>query len=453
MQILILFILRSSYVHLKYDAMQSLLEKDYLQLCKQFIESGLDLGDSGKWVQQDYEYLSNLIFDKTGIQLSISTLKRIWIYKTDTIPNISTLNALSRFLDYKDWYDFKRNNNERVIGTRLNLTVGGTAVEKRRKRLFFFLALSILMAVEIILILNPFPLSQNIRDISPDNIIFELGEKIVPEVPNTVIFHYDLSGTGYDSAFIQQDWDPARKVKVFSSKKYLANVYHYPGYFEASLIIGNSIVKKIPVFIRTDGWVPVIMTERFQVKPMYVDKSLITARNLHILQDDIKELGIDVTKDYFINYFNIPDLGNISSDSLTFISEIKNNESEGGSPSQYSEIILKFKHGRLLTPVCKTGYTSSLDLQYSDNYLDGSVNDFTSLGTDLSDWTNIRIEVRNRLVQVFIEGEKVFEMVYDDPMGDLVGLQYCFNGCGEVRKSEIYDSSGKLIYSDYFGNE
>jgi hypothetical protein len=195
------------------------------------------------------------------------------------------------------------------------------------------------------------------------------------------------------------------------------------------------------------------LVERFQVKPIYIDPGLITSQNLHIAPENIKSASIDITKDFFTNYFNVRDYGNITCDNVTLVSEIKNNATEGGSGCQYSEIILKFQNGRLKTPFSKVGCTSTLDVEYGDKYLDGSENDFSSLGTDLSDWRNIKIQIINRHVYVFIEGQKVYDLAFESSMGKLVGLQYCFNGCGSVRKAELYDQNGKMVYSDYFGNK
>jgi len=427
--------------------MRSLQEKEYLSLCRQKIEESANMGDSASWVQQDFEHLSELIYEKVKVQLSISTLKRLWIYKPDTIPNISTLDALSQFLNYRNWYDFKSRfitGNVRDIELRPGRR---TLFFKKANRKYIYTAI----ALTLVLFL-PILLRNLVNDLHQDKVVFKLKETKLSGIPNTVEFQYDISNTGVDFGYIQQDWDPARRVKVPASEKSLYNTYYYPGYFEASLVVDNKVIRKTPVLIETEGWIPVVLVERFQVKPTYIDKNLIVAQNLHISPNDIKVAGIDTSKDYFTNYFNVRNYGDISCDNITLISEIRNNVREGGSSNQYSEIILKFQNGRLLTPFGKSGFTSTLDVEYGEKYLDGSENDFSALGTDLSDWKEIKIEVRNRHVFVFINGLKVYDLIFEAWMGKLVGLQYCFNGCGSVRKTELYDQNGSLVFADYFGN-
>src|SRR5258708_30180920 len=64
-------------------------------------------GDSGKWSNQDFLQLSELIRDETGITISHVTLKRIWgKVKYESLPNTHTLNTLVQYLGFENWRDF-----------------------------------------------------------------------------------------------------------------------------------------------------------------------------------------------------------------------------------------------------------------------------------------------------------------------------------------------------------
>ena len=58
----------------------------------------LEWAKSKERKNRDYEYLSELNFQKTRISMSVSTLNSIWQNNKHGIPHISTLNALTRFL-------------------------------------------------------------------------------------------------------------------------------------------------------------------------------------------------------------------------------------------------------------------------------------------------------------------------------------------------------------------
>jgi hypothetical protein len=428
--------------------MQSSLEKEYLKLCKQKIETAINIGNSANWTQQDYEHLSGIIYEKTGVLLSISTLKRLWVYKKDTIPNISTLNALSRFLNYRDWYDFK---NKNITGSNNDILPGPGKTShsfKLNGKVSTYTALILILVVTAIILIA----TRN-SAINPNDVVFELKKNITAGLPNTVVFHYDISKTGIDNAFIQQDWDARKRVKVPATNNYHSCIYYYPDHYDARIVIDNKIIKTIPLLINTDGWLPLVTTERYQEKPVYIDKKLIENQNLYIPPEQVKALGIDIAKDYFVSFYKVQDFGDITGDNFTLVSEIRNNADDGGSSCQYSEIVIKFENGRLLTPISNIGCTSILNIDYGDKYLKGSENDFSSLGTNLSDWKSIKIEVINKHVTVYIERKKVFDLSFNRSLGKLIGIHYLFNGCGSVRSTELFDQKSNLVYSEFFGKK
>lgn len=57
---------------------------------------------------RDFDYLSIRIFDYTKMQVSPSTLKRLWGYVESggSKPRMSTLNILAQFVGYTDWDSF-----------------------------------------------------------------------------------------------------------------------------------------------------------------------------------------------------------------------------------------------------------------------------------------------------------------------------------------------------------
>ena len=82
-----------------------------LQQCLQQIENKLGWGSSADWLNQDFQLLSDRIFEETRVRLSITTLKRVWgKVNYDSVPSISTLNTLALFLGYENWSAYRTNN-------------------------------------------------------------------------------------------------------------------------------------------------------------------------------------------------------------------------------------------------------------------------------------------------------------------------------------------------------
>ncbi len=64
---------------------------------------------------KDFDFLSELIFEKLHERISATTLKRLWGYLDEpTVPRQSTLDILSRFVDYSDWEHFCKAQKEEV---------------------------------------------------------------------------------------------------------------------------------------------------------------------------------------------------------------------------------------------------------------------------------------------------------------------------------------------------
>ena len=89
-------------------------------------------------------------------------------------------------------------------------------------------------------------------------------------MPNTVVFHYDISKVNFDSAFIQQDWDERRRVKISKENNYHTSIYYYPGYYTAKLVINDEVVKEHPLFISTEGWMAAYLKDLNQDIPVYL---------------------------------------------------------------------------------------------------------------------------------------------------------------------------------------
>src|SRR5687767_14779314 len=84
-------------------------ENDLVLRCRELIEQSLNWGSSENWTNQDFENLSEKIFDKTQVRLSVSTLKRIWgKVRYDSSPTPATLNVLARFVGLENWRSFQQ---------------------------------------------------------------------------------------------------------------------------------------------------------------------------------------------------------------------------------------------------------------------------------------------------------------------------------------------------------
>ncbi len=202
-------------------------------------------------------------------------------------------------------------------------------------------------------------------------------------LPNTVIFDYDISMCDFDSASIQQSWDYRRRAEIKKTEKYSTSVYYYPGYHLAKLIIDNQMVKEVPVYITTDGWLSTIQNPKNQFIPVYVKENCIADGKIYISPEVVKNYNIDMeannhgTSFYFVNEEIYGD-----SDNFTFETRIKNNTDEGALVCQLSEISIFAETGRHMIQLCDPGCIGGLYLKFGSDYISGQNNDLSSFGTD-----------------------------------------------------------------------
>src|SRR5579864_1019892 len=84
-------------------------EEQLKENCKRLIEEKLGWGGSYQWTNQDFDLLSEKIYEVTGVTLSQTTLKRIWgKVKYDSAPTVTTLNTLAKFIGFENWRDFRQ---------------------------------------------------------------------------------------------------------------------------------------------------------------------------------------------------------------------------------------------------------------------------------------------------------------------------------------------------------
>ena len=145
----------------------STINREQIQNCLEAIEKQLAFGPSVQWTHRNFESLSENIELKTGILLSVSTLKRVWASDYKSLPQKATLDALVQFIDYKDWFDF------------VSSSIHRTPRPFSNKWVLIVASLTVLLTLGIILI--PAFLGSNTRDSpEPPSDLIEIDERIVP---------------------------------------------------------------------------------------------------------------------------------------------------------------------------------------------------------------------------------------------------------------------------------
>jgi hypothetical protein len=425
--------------------MRNRSEKEYIDLCKRLIEKQYKINpEQGSLRQRDFEYIADIIEERSGVQLSLSTLKRIWKKDYDQIPHPSTLDALVSILGYKTWPEFK-------LKEAVPVTV--PPHKQPKVRLPSLLALStaaIFLTLSWLIAFRAKKLSE--PGLSIRGPVVLTGNKTVSEgVPNTVIFHYDLSHVSADSFAFQQSWNTAEKVAIDPKNHYYSTVYYYPGFHRAKLIANDSVIKQFRVHIVTNGWFPVVRYSFEDSIPIYLRKaSSIKDGRLYINQRDIEASGVNASKGYILSYFNVREFGNIFSDNFTLDTRIKM-DSSGRQACPSVVVVVMCEANIFYIRLVGRGCEGFASIKMGEVEEDGVRNDLSRFGCDLTQWQQIQLTIENKMAVVTINGEKACSIRFKNDFGKIMGLAYHFNGTAAVDYVSLKDNTRHLVYEDRFG--
>ncbi len=431
-------------------------EQVHIKACLYEIEARLNWGPAAGWGNADFEKLTDLIIAKTGVQLSVSTLKRIWgKVSYNNAPSLTTLDTLAAFLDHTNWRAYQQQFRPPANPTPIFLPEPAEALAAvpgenpeavirpqsstiKRKRLLYIVA-----GMLVILVLIGFMTAQRKTKPDPAKFSFALNKVMSEGVPNSVVFTYDATAATTDSVYIVQTWDISRKTLVPKDRHEHSAIYYYPGYFRTRLIIDGEVVKSHDLMITSAGWLGLIENNPV---PFYFKKE-------EFIKSDRVEVDTSTLRAYQlslhpqapkIRFFNQRDLGTLQSDRFTFETKLKNDFSAGTGACQSVQVLIQCKNDIIIIPLAAKNCIGDIWLAACGTGITSKEADLSKFGADLNQWTTLRVESRNKQMSFFVNGVQAYSLTFpNDPTG-IVGLQYRFNGVGAVKDTWFRD--GEKVY-------
>ncbi|HZH36610.1 MAG TPA: hypothetical protein VEX65_05010 [Flavisolibacter sp.] len=407
----------------------------HLGQCRRLIEEKLAWGSSEYWQNQDYERLSERIFEITNTTLSVSTLKRVWgkVHYTSS-PNLSTLNALAQFAGYENWRSFVSENVQASVAPAPE-TAGEPVPPKpvaTRKWSFAFWAVSIALLLGLVVL---WAFQDHTKRLTYSNIKFTSAPTTVG-LPNTVIFQYDAKDSNADSVFIQQSWDPGLRFRVDKNKNEYASTYYYPGFYKAKLILNDSVVKEHDLYVETNDWLGTV--DNNPVPSYFTKDQIIKKEGVGIYEEDVHARGLDFKNESpQISLFYINKNIAVRSDNFSFKTKIKSNYNRGDAICQMVNIILLCQNGYHSIPLSIKGCVGELTLVLGNRRHTGNTTNLSRFGVNFSDWVKVDCKVTNKHARILINDQLAYEGDMDNDPGKIVGFRYRFTGAGMVKDHEL----------------
>ncbi len=73
-----------------------------------------------------------------------------------------------------------------------------------------------------------------------------------------------------------------------------------------------------------------------------------------------------------------------------------------------------------------------------------------ALDLNFDGWQNLQLEIIDRNIQVYLNGENALSHSYEEHAGKVVGLRVRFVGSGELHWVKMWDGKGKLFFDEDF---
>jgi hypothetical protein len=378
--------------------------------------------------------------DATSVNLSATTLKRIFgKLKYESLPSSATLNALAAFLGYASWMDFKSKQPFNKQEPEKTTTIGKKFL--LQQKIWPMTA----AAVIVVILAFTFLSGKSVQPLKNEKEIVFTSKPLANGLPNSVVFNIDLKGNTPNKIVIQQSWDSTRTVTLQPGQKEATGIYYLPGYFRAKLILDGKIIKEHDLFIKSDNWMATI---DHQPIPTYIKKEdLLLKDEMTVSENGLKEIKA-ITKPTWLTYHLVKPFGDLQSDNFTLESSLKNTFAEGPAVCKTAKIFVLCSKGAFIIPFTIPGCISEINLMASDHYLAGNSNDLSSFSTDLSEWANVKVEVKNRVMKIFLNDKLIRQETYKEDAGEVVGIRFSFLGAGAVKNVRLLNGK-ETVYKDF----
>jgi hypothetical protein len=418
--------------------MNEFTDNQLVKKCLLAIEEKLEWGGSDEWRSEDFTELSEKIHGKTGVLLSQTTLKRVWGKVTyESAPSISTLNALAQYLDFGNWREFKNSQPYKRQTPKFSISV----------REGLFMVGGILLISFLVGIVSMDRPSKQINLSKKIEGVTFTSRPLTNDLPNTVVFDFDLNNIKSDSLFIQQYWDPTKTIQISHDQKQATGMYYYPGYFRAKLLIEGKIVLEHDLFIQTGDWVGTI---DYEPVPKYLEGEEILDYNGLKFKEHLLSEIIHSESHLYSTYHLVEDFGYESGDDFILKTTFRNSYNEKWAVCQFTRVFLLGSKGAIIIPFVIPGCVSEIGVMLNDKYISGKENDLSAFGVEHSEYRNFEIKVFEKNIDINVDGKSIFKDQYSESMGKLVGVRYKFLGAGEVKDLQISDSDGRVYLEELF---
>jgi len=407
-------------------------EKDIIEFLKNELEAKYNVNNRETWTHQDFLNLSGLIQEKSGIPISVSTLKRLYGKITsESVPRHSSLDAICVYLGYKNWYDFQQKKGTKPL-----------KLYKPRKILYPIL--KIILLVIIIssggyfikdIIYNP------VKSNLEKDFVFATADTF-GIIPHSVILKIDITNLKGNNFWIKH---PERKANILlNNKDTVINFFLRDfGFKSIALYQKNTKLKETQIRTGTDGWIGLVsMKEESENKVTYNSTELYNNGVLTIPEEEfknnIKLLNFDEVRYVYANKtpYNL--------DRFKLETRWRYKKTDGYDICERSYFIISGTKGYISFPFGNKSCLKGL-VVFIDDKRYPAINNPEHFSYKHNEWLDIKIIKNNEKIEVYKNKHLIISDTCKKNWGTFFLTKYQFIGNGEIDYFRLYDERDSLM--------
>lgn len=425
-------------------------EQAWLEACQRQFELHLKWGPISRWSQRDFENLSELISEKTGILVSVTTLKRaLGRVRFKGMPFHSTLNAMVQFLGHSDWAHFKSHPEflELVEQTPPGPVNHRFSLSSRPFWVGFAL-LALLNTGFWILHIYRQPQPKKPGFAAWDAVQFHSQDGTSDSIPHQVNVEYAIPpGLREDLLLVSFGDGRLDFAQIDSSGNgHLTHRYTDYGYYPVKLFSNRRLVSLIPVLITNPTWLVAASNDGHRdvvyVKPA-LREGVLTLREkdaYRFVQDTLTRVSTQFRK--------FRDFG-ADGDNCTTEFRIRCPANASNTHTPKVHVKLSFKNETAHITLDNSNTARNIYHKVAD-YTMPVAEQLRIFRQDVSDWSVLSFETKNKTYRIRLNDKLLYEGRYNSALGALYGMNLRFVGIGEIDHILVYNSKGNLVFKENF---
>ncbi|OQP53490.1 hypothetical protein A4H97_23800 [Niastella yeongjuensis] len=446
--------------------MDEIKDRRYIkEIIREYATRFVSWGAPESWDLDQFKTLENMILESTDVTVNANTLKRFFQQRTGN-PQLATRDALCRFLGYAGYTDFvikkTRIEEAATVTTEINIPEQATGQKEeittpifnsiqtpaqKSNKIYIYL-LSVLL-----LILSGYLLyTLKIKEIYTNYLLSKISFTAANPKgvnPLTVTFSYSIpSSLLKDIKLVYEEANGDTAEKQLSRPVGKVNAtYINEGDGYCQVQYKGRTIKSILIENRKSGWSIFTRNERkgiFRTLPIYeaykkegyvslpLDSVVPEARPGHL----------------FVSYVYYKDKL-VDGDNFMFEARVRNSVKDFAIPRSDVMMYILSNTGRHGFALNEAGYAYIKFISGEKN-IKGDDYNLSKFNFNASDWHVMGIRVENKRSTFYLDGQKIYNIDYTQPIGSANELILRFKGCGAVDYVKVSKLNGQVVYEQDF---